>query len=110
MVGLALIASGLFGGQRCDAARRAGIAAFVLSGLALLQLGAYAWELNGQAPLLDSVQARGLLAQAIVALLVGLLAMTVQSDRIGPVLLMAASAAIVPPLLTGHAPRHPIRR
>ncbi len=103
MVGLALIASGLFGGQRCDAARRAGIAAFVLSGLALLQLGAYAWELNGQAPLLDSVQARGLLAQAIIALLVGLLAMTVQSDRIGPVLLMAASAAIIPPLLTGHA-------
>ena len=101
MVGLALVASGLLGEPRRDAALGAGLAAFVLSGAALLQLGAWAWEVDGQAPLLESVQARGLLVQAAIALLAGLLAIVHRTERADPVLLMAAIVAIIPPLLDG---------
>jgi putative copper resistance protein D len=103
MVGLALLASGLLGAPQRDASQFAGFAAFVVSGLALLQLGALALELDGQAPLLDSMQARGLLAQAVIASFAGLFGVMVQSDRARPVLLLGATVAIVPPLLTGHA-------
>ena len=103
MVGPAMVASGVLGVRHPRAARHAGVAGLVLSGVALAQLGAFAWELDGQAPVLESVQARGFFAQAILALLAGLLGILHRTERADPVLLMAALVAIIPPLLTGHA-------
>lgn len=53
--------------------------------------------------LLDTAQGRGLLAATVLAGLLALVALVARSARAAVVLLLGALAALVPPLLAGHA-------
>jgi putative copper resistance protein D len=102
-VGLALIGSGVL--DRLDRAplRAGAVAAIVWSALGALQLGAMAWRLDGQAPLLDSVQARGLLAEVVMAGATAVLAATTRTALRGIMTLTVATVATIPAVVTGHA-------